>query len=140
MVAVSASDSGEDRGQSSGSGNDQPPAPRDDAPDRRDALFPTVLLAVSAVLVAIAPAFVPDSYSWIEHSTSESAGQLVDGSWVARTGFLCLGCAALWLAHLRARARMWGAVATFAHRVFGVSMIATAVFATRPWLASAPYD
>jgi hypothetical protein len=35
---------------------------------------------------------------------------------------------------------MWGAAGTFAHRVFGVSMIATAVFATRPWLASAPYD
>lgn len=76
----------------------------------------------------------------IEHTTSEAAGQLVDGSWIARSGFLCLGFAVLWLARTRGGTRLWGAGGTFCHRVFGIGMVATAVFATRSWVASRPYD
>jgi uncharacterized membrane protein YhaH (DUF805 family) len=99
---------------------------------------PAGLLAASAILLAIAPLFMPEGYSVVEQTTSESAAQLVEGSWVARTGFLCFGFAALWLARLRRR--RWGAAGTLAHRLFGVSMIATAAFASRPWDPAAPWD
>jgi hypothetical protein len=55
-------------------------------------------LPASAILLAIAPLFMSEGSSVVEQPTSESAGQLVLGSWVARTGFLCFGFAALWLA------------------------------------------
>jgi len=101
---------------------------------------PAVLLAASVALIAIAPAVVPDGYSVIEHTTSESAAQLVAGSRAARTGFVCLGLAVLWLARARSRDRGWGPAGTIAHLLFGICMLGTAVFAARSWETSAPYD
>jgi hypothetical protein len=40
---------------------------------------------------------MPESYDWIEHTTSESAAQGVEGAWLARLGFLSFGLAVLWL-------------------------------------------
>ena len=99
---------------------------------------PLALLVVSVGLLAVAPLFMSEGYSVLEHTTSESAGQLVQASWIARTGFLCFGFAVLWLAQLRSRT--WGGAGTLAHCVFAVSMIATAAFSSRSFDASAPYD
>ena len=45
------------------------------------------LLAGAILALGLAPLAMPDSYSWIELGTSESAAQGTDGAWVARTGF-----------------------------------------------------
>lgn len=94
------------------------------------------LLAASAVCVAVAPLLMPDSYSIAEHSVSESAGQGVEGAWLARFGFLFLGFAVLLIAN---RAKHWGIWGRFSHRVYGVAMIATAAFAHMPW-EDIPFD
>lgn len=103
---------------------------------RASSLAALFLLAGSAVCVALAPLLMPDSYSIIEHSVSESAGQGVEGAWLARFGFLFLGFAVLLIA---SRAEHWGAWGRLAHRVYGVAMIATATFAHMPW-EDIPYD
>lgn len=89
------------------------------------------LLAGSLLLIAIAPVFVPDSYDWVKHTTSESAGQGVDNAWIARLGFVLFGFAVLILAPLAGR--RWGLLGRLAHRGFGIGMILTAVFASKPW-------
>ena len=96
-----------------------------------------VLLGGSAVCVALAPLLMPDSYSIVEHSISESAGQGIQGAWLARTGFLLLGFAVLIVAGLAgARWGLWGRIA---HRLYGVSMVGVAAFAHMPW-EDLPYD
>jgi hypothetical protein len=80
---------------------------------------------------------MPASYSWVGHSISESAGQGVQDAWVARLGFLLLGFAVLLLAGIAAP--RWGPLATPLFRVYGISMIATAAFAHKPWLDE-PFD
>jgi hypothetical protein len=102
----------------------------------RGRFAPLALLVVSVGLLAVAPLFTSEGYSVLEHTTSESAGQLVQASWIARTGFLCFGFAVLWLAQLRSRT--WGGASTLAHCIFAVSMIATAEFSSRSFDASAP--
>jgi hypothetical protein len=96
-----------------------------------------VLLAGSAAAVVIATAVMPQSYSWVRHSVSESAGQGVPDAWIARLGFLLLGFAVLLLAGIAAS--RWGHAATALFRAYGVAMIATAAFAHRPWL-DVPFD
>lgn len=93
------------------------------------------MLAVSAVMLAIAPFFMPDSYDWIEHTTSESAGQGVTHSWIARTGFVIFGFAVILLAKLAGR--RWGLAGRIAHRIFGVAIIGAAVYASMAWDGSA---
>ncbi|HET9901772.1 MAG TPA: hypothetical protein VFR46_12025 [Actinomycetes bacterium] len=60
-------------------------------------------LALSAIALGAAPALMPDDYSWIGHTTSESAAQGVSGAWLARLGFLLFGLSAIWLAAQRLR-------------------------------------
>lgn len=55
-----------------------------------------VLLGVSAVALAVAPVVLDESYSWVEHTTSQAGGQGVDGAWMARLGFLLFGLAVIW--------------------------------------------
>ena len=81
---------------------------------------------------------MPADYSWISHTTSESAAQGVDGAWLARLGFLLFGLGVIWLAALKRR--VWGCWATVLHISFGVFMIAAAVFSARPWDVTLPYD
>lgn len=74
---------------------------------------------------------MPRSYSWIEHGTSESGAQGINGAWVARVGFILFGLAVVWLTGLRYRS--WGTVGTALHLTFAVSMFGVAAFSTRPW-------
>ncbi len=95
------------------------------------------LLVVSALAVSIAPAFMPDSYSVIEHAVSASAAQGVDNAWIARSGFLFLVLAALWLVEVRADA--WGPPGRFMFRVYAAALVAATVFGQRPWF-DGPFD
>jgi hypothetical protein len=52
-------------------------------------------LTVSALALAVAPMLMPESYSWVVHTTSESAAQGVNGAWLARLGFVAFGFAVL---------------------------------------------
>ncbi len=97
-----------------------------------------LLLALSAALLAAAPVALPPAYSWIVHTTSESAAQGLQGAWIARLGFQLFGFAVLWLASLnRDRWGRWGSVLL---GCFGVMMLATAAFSHRPWLPDVPFD
>jgi hypothetical protein len=95
------------------------------------------LLLASAVAVAVAPALMPESYSWLADSVSESAGQGVERAWLARAGLLLYGFAVLLLTGLAAF--RWGRWGTLLHGIFGVCIIAAAVYAARPWDPTMPY-
>ena len=102
-----------------------------------DSLAVCGLLAGAILALGLAPLAMPDSYSWIELGTSESAAQGIDGAWVARTGFILFGLAVIWL--VQQRATSWQPLASLLHLIFGVSMFAVAAFSTKPWEDGAEY-
>jgi hypothetical protein len=102
------------------------------------ALVVVIGLAASAAALAVAPVLMPDSYSWLSMTTSESAAQGVDGAWLARLGFLLFGLSVSLLAAIRHRE--WGPAGTGLHAGFGLFMVAAAGFSTRPWQPGAAYD
>ncbi|SFR37071.1 DUF998 domain-containing protein [Halogeometricum limi] len=95
-------------------------------------------LSASMLALAVAPLFVPAGYSWVAHTTSESAAQGVTGAWVARLGFLLFGLAVVRLAV--ERRSDWGRLAAVFHFGFGLSMVTTATFSTRAWDPAVPFD
>ena len=96
------------------------------------------LLILSAAALLLAPLSLPEGYSWIVHSTSESAAQGLKGAWVGRLGFLLMGFAVLWLADI-ARPK-WGRWGSILLGCFGVMMLATAAFSHKPWLPDVAWD
>lgn len=100
----------------------------------------TVMAGLGASMAAlIVVAFLmPESYSVVEHSTSESAAQGVDGAWVARLGFLLFGLSVVSLAQLLRGTWEIGSRVLFTF--FGVLMISAAAFSARSWEASASFD
>ena len=104
---------------------------------RTRSIVVVALLATSAMAVALAPLLMPESYSVIEHSVSESAAQGVEGAWLARLGFILLGLGVLSCVSLAGD--RWGLWGRAAHRLYGVSMLGTATFSHRPWL-DVPFD
>lgn len=95
-------------------------------------------LVVGAVALAAVPSTLDASYSWQQHTTSEAAGQGVQGAWLARAGFLAFGLAVLFVA--AQRDGPWRRPVALLHSIFGVCLIAAAAFASRPWDPSLPYD
>jgi hypothetical protein len=95
-------------------------------------------LVASAAATVLAPAVLPDGYSWISRTTSEAAAQGLSGAWLGRLGFLLFGLSVLLLADVGRRS--WGRWGTALHVVFGVSMTAAAAFSNRPWLPAHPAD
>ena len=95
------------------------------------------MLLASVAAVAIAPMLMPESYSVVEHSISESAAQGVQDAWLARLGFLLLGFAVLTSTSIAGE--RWGVRGRLAHRIYGVSMMGVAAFAHMPW-EHVPYD
>ncbi len=97
-----------------------------------------LLLAASAICILAAPLAMPDSYSWLTNSISESAAQGLQSAWIARLGFLLFGCSVLWLAvFLRS---IWARGTYSMHVVFAICMVGTAAFSHKPWLANVPFD
>ncbi len=95
-------------------------------------------LALSAVALLSAPLLMPEGYSWVSNTTSESAAQGIGGAWMARAGFVLFGAAVLVLC--RRGTPRWGPVATWCHAVFGLCLVATAIFSTRSWVDGAAFD
>lgn len=89
------------------------------------------LMLTAIILLGLAPLAMPDSYSWVDHTTSESAAQGVAGAWIARAGFvfMALGVTARAWAE---RAR-WNRLTVIAHGGFAVCMLGAALFSSRPW-------
>ena len=107
-------------------------------PGDRSGWIGVAALGVAAVALGVAPLTLDDSYSWIEHTTSESGAQGVRHGWVARTGFVGFGLAVFWIS--ARRARVWRTPATVLHRIFATAMIAVAAFSTEPWVEDVPFD
>ncbi len=105
---------------------------------RGDAWVVVACLAASVIALGVAPAVVGDGYSVVEHTTSESAAQRLDGAWAGRLGFLAFGFGVFWLAV--AAAPHWTRGVRVAHGLFGVLMTTVAAFSIRPWAAGVPYD
>lgn len=94
-------------------------------------------LGASALLLAFAPRAMPAGYSWLAHTTSESAAQGVNGAWLARLGFVLFGLSVLLL--ILVRRRVWGPAAVL-HGAFGLFMVAVGVFSARSWVPDAAFD
>lgn len=122
---------GGDRGLLAGGGMGRPAGTRDKAtPLALSAPRTAVVLALlgaSMTALLVAPMVMPVDYSWIAHTTSESAAQGVTGAWVARTGFVAFGAAVLVLSPA------WSGWARALHTVFGGCMVAAAVYSSKPW-------
>ena len=96
------------------------------------------LLAISALALLLAPLRMPAGYSWLRHTTSQSAAQGIPGAWLARFGFLIFGLTVLWMSgRLQGK---WPLQVRLMHAAFGVLMAATAAFSTRPWLPDLTHD
>lgn len=96
-----------------------------------------VALFASIVCLAIAPAAIPAGYSIVEHTTSEAAAQATQGAWLARTGLLAFGLAVFCLSIIK---RGWPRLGQFLHGLFGLFLIAAAVYSHRPYLDGVDYD
>jgi hypothetical protein len=94
-------------------------------------------LASSLVALALAPVLMPASYSWVAHTTSESAAQGVPWAWLARVGFVLFGGAVVLLAWRTGR---WGTGGRRLHGLFGLLLVAAAVFSARPWDPALPFS
>ncbi|HEX4950829.1 MAG TPA: DUF998 domain-containing protein [Blastocatellia bacterium] len=97
-----------------------------------------VLLAISLLALLLAPAQMPADYSWIRHTTSESAAQGVQGAWLARLGFMLFGLMVIWLA--QSLREEWPTAVRWMQAAFGVFMVGAAVFSKRAWRPEAAYD
>lgn len=115
------------------------PTARERSASRSSVTLALASLAGSAVALLAAPALMPEGYSWVRMTTSESAAQGVSGAWLARLGFLLLGLSVIVVAATASRGR-WPRWGTWLHLAFGVLMIAAAVFSNRPFLAGQPFD
>lgn len=99
-------------------------------------LIVIALLGQSVAALALAPFLMPPDYSWLSHTTSESAAQGLTGAWLARLGFLTFGLAVLWLSS----AVDWGRWGAYLHSSFGLLMVAAAVFSHRPFVEGVAFD
>lgn len=105
---------------------------------RAAALGVLLLLVLSATSVLTAPLIMPEGYSWLSHTTSESAAQGIRGAWLARLGFLFFGLAVIWLSALTTV--VWPRETVWLHLSFGVFMLATAALSHKPWIDGVPFD
>ncbi|MDH4124648.1 MAG: DUF998 domain-containing protein [Gammaproteobacteria bacterium] len=75
--------------------------------------------------VLLGPQFSPLEFSWIQHSTSEQAGQRLPGAWIMRAGFVAYGSGTLLAAIVDWRTRPMVRAALI---VFGMGLIGTAIW------------
>lgn len=102
----------------------------------RKALIIPLLISILSLLIA--PAFMPEDYSWVSNTTSESAAQGLANAWIARLGFVSFGLAVIWQSVLTKNT--WSKVARINHFAFGVSMLLVAAFSKRHWDVAMAFD
>lgn len=100
---------------------------------------PLIFLALfaSVLSLALGPLAVPGGYSVVVHTTSEAAAQATPGAWLTRTGFLLFGLGVFCLSAVK---RGWPSSARVLHGVFGLLLIAAAVYSHRPFIDGVEYD
>lgn len=111
-------------------GGGLPPAPPE-LDTRQIARGASRLLVASVVCLALVPWVVSGSYSVVEHTLSEAAGQGVRGGWLARTGMILSAFAVFMLA--ATPALRWGPWSRLAHRLFGALTVFIAIFEDTPF-------
>jgi Protein of unknown function (DUF998) len=89
----------------------------------------SVGIAVMAFAIVIGPLFSPPIYSWASHTTSDQAGQHMQGAWVMRLGFWALGLSVLICCILDYKTRP---LVRLALSCFGIGFIASAVWSNAP--------
>ena len=94
-----------------------------------------VFIIVSAIVFG--PLFAHPGFDWVAHTTSQQAGQMVQGAWLMRLGFVAFGLGVLLdaLPDLR-RGQYENGLFVF----FGVSMVLVAVFSHKPLDPTLFYD
>lgn len=112
--------------------------PANHANEKASAIIALFILTVSALSLLAAPMLMPESYSWVTHTTSESAAQGLEGAWLTRLGFLLFGLAVIRLSAIRISE--WPQGAVWMHTSFGVFMVAAAVFSHKPWMSGMSLD
>lgn len=82
-------------------------------------------IVIIVVAIFIGPYFSPAEFSWIQHSTSEQAGQNMTGAWIMRLGFVGYGMGTLIAALVTWRDRPFVRAALM---LFGLGLLGTAIW------------
>lgn len=91
----------------------------------------SLLLGASMAAVAAAPVFMPDGYSWIANTISESGAQGIDRAWVARAGVATAGVAVMML--VLAAGDLLPATSRLAFFLYALALFAAVAFPEKPW-------
>jgi len=94
-------------------------------------------IAVMILAILIGPIFSPPEFSWLQHSTSEQAGQQLAGAWIMRVGFVGYGLSTLLATLIEWPKRPFVRAAL---ALFGLGLIGTAVWSNASILPNAPSD
>lgn len=95
-------------------------------------------LALSALALAIAPLFLPETFSAIANTTSESAAQGVEWAWIARIGLATFGLSVLGFTRLPGMTE--NPIRRWCFDAFGSLLILSAIASTRSWIPGAVFD
>ena len=103
---------------------------------------PATAIALAGIVViltaiVVGPSFSVPEFSWMRHSTSEQAGQLLPGAWVMRTGFVAYGFCTATASILDWQIRPMVRAALIA---FGLGLIGTAVWSNTSILPGSVSD
>jgi len=101
--------------------------------------YNTVAVVYIVIIILIAQAVAPGSYSWRENSISELAAQRYNRAWIVRAGFIGYGLLVAIGAVQRLRAQRSMAYRDLPLLLYGVAMALAGVFSTRHWVAAVAY-
>jgi hypothetical protein len=103
--------------------------------------FPAVIscsgISIIVLAILIGPLFSPPEFSWIQHSTSEQAGQHMTGAWIMRFGFIGYGAATLTAALVDWSSRPFVRAAL---ALFGLGLLGTAIWSNTSILPGVSSD
>jgi hypothetical protein len=94
-------------------------------------------IAIIVLAILVGPMFSAAEFSWLRHSTSEQAGQQLQGAWIMRAGFLAYGIGTLTAALLDWPTRP---IVRAALAIFGLGLVATAIWSNASILPAASSD
>jgi len=95
-------------------------------------------LALAAIGAIFAPLAMGNGYSWLANSISETGAQGVQNAWLGRTTLALSGVGVLLTTVLRLRS--WNRIAVASMSLFGLMWCLTAVFSTRSWDETTPFN
>lgn len=100
----------------------------------------TLAVALSLVLIVLAHAIAPPSYSWTQYTLSHLAAQAYSLAWVMRLSLLSFGAivcfGAVWYLTRHPRG-LWPHALVL---IYGLSNFLTGIFSTSPFVPGAPFS